>query len=126
MKAAEALADVLGSINGLRSYPLLPDQFSPPGVVVGQPTFDYQTAPEVPCSLQMEVPGYLTVARSSDRQAQVQLLDFVEAIDGVLDKDETLGGRVVHAALLRATPATVSTSGQDLPSYELSFRLLVQ
>ena len=39
--AAKALSDVLGTLNGLRSWPYLPDQFAPPGValVVEYPSY---------------------------------------------------------------------------------------
>lgn len=106
-KAAE-LAEALRTVTlpGFRVYPDVGPGVSPPGAVVGAPTFRWETGSAAPTSARW--PVWLVVT-AGDRAAQHlwELLPPVtEALDGVLD-----------AAVVEASPGTYPTSGGDLPAY---------
>lgn len=118
---AGALATTLAGIAGLRVYTYVADNFRPPGVVIGQPVIDYADPDAGFCSASWSFPCTIVVSRSTDREAQRAmsqfLLDIVTAlrtaeVDGVLSIDP-----------IDARPIPVTVSGQELPGYLLNIRI---
>ena len=99
-EVADALSSSLGTIEGLRAYPYFPDTFQPPGVVVGHPDIDFETAATTVCGGDWTMPAHLVVARSNDRSSSLTLFDFLDLVIAQIDGDPTLGG-VVNRAIAR-------------------------
>lgn len=121
---AQALADAIGTVPGLRSWAYLPDTFQPPGVVVGQPDLAYEGVQRSFCTALWSFPLHLVVARTQDRTAQESLFTFLDAVVKAIDEDSTLGGVAQMARVTRATPTTQSTSAGELPGYTVNVDVL--
>jgi len=119
---AEALAAAL-SVAGVRTYAYNPDTFVPPGIVVGQPTMDWESDRTF-CTLTWVFPITVAVSRNTDREAQSALFDTVAQIADVLADDHDLGGLVQTSRLLAAAPTTVTANGQEFPAYLLTVNIL--
>jgi hypothetical protein len=120
---AEALAAAL-AVAGVRTYAYAPDTFAPPGIVVGSPAMDWQTAERTFCSQVWAFPVTVAVSRNTDREAQSGLFDVVDAIAEVLADDHDLGGLVQTSRLMTAVPTTVTANGQEFPAYQLTVNVL--
>jgi hypothetical protein len=121
---AEALATALSVIPDVRTYAWMPDSFSPPGIVVGQPSMDWEGDQRTFCNIAWEFPLTVAVLRNTDREAQAALYRVVEAIGDVLSEDHDLGGHVQTSRLLNANPVIISSSGQEFPAYVITVRVI--
>jgi hypothetical protein len=121
---AEALAAALAVIPDVRTYAYGPDNFLPPGISVQQPTMNWESGSRTFCAIQWTYPLLVAVARNSEREAQASLYRLVEAISDVLAEDHDLGGLVQTARLTTASPATVTSNGQEYPGYSLTVEVI--
>lgn len=124
-QVAEALAGVIGTVEGLRSYAYMPDTFVAPGAVVGQPDMLLEGGTRTTfCTVEWSYPITLAVARGSERQAQLDLFGFLDGIVEAINADPQLGGAAMTATVTDARPVTASVNGQDLPAYTVNIRVL--
>jgi hypothetical protein len=121
---AEALAATLSAIPDIRIYAYGPDNFLPPGIAVQQPTMTWETQNRTFGAIQWTFPLLMAVARNSEREAQNSLYRLVEAVSDVLAEDHDLRGTVQTARLTTASPATVTSSGQEYPGYSLTVEVI--
>jgi hypothetical protein len=121
---AEALTASLSVIPGVRIYAYGPDNFLPPGIAVQQPSMNWDTQNRTFDAIQWTFPLLVAVARNSEREAQASLYRLVEAISDVLAEDHDLGGHVQTARLTTASPATVTSNGQEYPGYSLTVEVI--
>lgn len=118
---AQVLADVIGTVDGLRVVWWVSDAARPPVAIIAQPEIDY-VDPEAPfCFASWLFPVAIVVNRSNDRDAQRELSDFVNAVAVALDGAQVAD--VFDIAPLTARPSTVAVAGTDLPAYELRVRV---
>ncbi len=110
----EALTDALNGVEvpGLRVYPDVGPGVSPPGVVLGVPTFQWETPGSEPTSARW--PVFLIVPRTDRalRQLWELLLPVTAALDGVVD-----------VVVVTASPSAYPTSGGELPAYEIQIEV---
>jgi hypothetical protein len=118
---AQALADAIGTVEGLRVTWYIADNSRPPCAVIAQPTIDYAD-PEVPfCQASWEFPVVIVVNRSQDAAAQRELSRFVSEVANALNEAQPDG--IFSIEPLTARPTTVSLAGLDVPAYELRVRV---
>lgn len=114
---AQLIADRLSTIDGLRVHWYVSDAVRPPSVVIGQPSVDYSDTAAGFCSAVWSFPLTLVVSRNSDREAQLALSRFLQAIVTTLADTEADG--VSDVAPIAARPITVTVSGAELPGYAI-------
>lgn len=118
---ATALEEVLESVDGLRAYRFVPDNFRPPGAVIALPAISYAD-PDAPfCTAQWDFPISIIVGRNNDRAAQDLLSRLVSEVVVVVDAAEIPD--LFSVEVISATPASVQVSGQDLPAYVVHVRV---
>jgi hypothetical protein len=120
LRVADALGMVLKEVPGLRVHAYLPDTFTPPGIVVGQPTVDFANPDAAFCWAVWDYPLTLVVARSSDRVAQQDLLNHLRGVVSALRANPTLSGNARTSQVTTATPGTVEVNGTALPMYSIA------
>jgi hypothetical protein len=119
---AQVLADIIGTVEGLRVTWWISDAARPPVAVIAQPEIDY-TDPEAPfCFARWTFPVAIVVERANDRDAQRKLSAFVAAVAVALNDADPPDG-VFDITPLTARPSTVAVAGTDLPAYELRVRV---
>jgi hypothetical protein len=119
---AQVLADIIGTVDGLRVTWWISDAARPPVAVIAQPDIDYSD-PDAPfCFAVWTFPVAVVVERASDRDAQRKLSAFVSAVAVALDEAVAPDG-VFDITPLTARPSTVTVAGLDLPAYELRVRV---
>lgn len=119
--AAQVIADILDTVEGLRVTWYVNDNARPPVAVIGQPEIDY-VDPESPfCFATWNFSVVIVVNRNNDRDAQRELSRFVSEAAIALNDAQPDG--VFSVEPLTARPLTVTISGTELPSYELRVRL---
>jgi hypothetical protein len=116
---SQVLADLLAEVDGLRTYWFVADTVRPPAAVIGQPEVDYQDTTSGFCAASWRFPLTVVVARSDDRQAQMNLSRLLADIVTVL-RDVPPETPVLSIEPLDARPLGVTVSGQDLPGYLLN------
>lgn len=119
---SQVLAEVIGTVEGLRTAWYIADNSRPPCAVLSQPTITYDD-PETPfCFGTYEYSVVIVVNRSSDRDAQSDLARFVSETARVLN-DAVPPDGVFSIEPLSASPTTVTLGGQELPAYQLRARV---
>lgn len=113
------LAEALAGVEGLRVEWYISDKARPPVAVIGQPSIDWQDPESGFCWATWEYPVLLVTARTSERDAQVELSRLVRDTAGALDNFPTAGTGVEFISPLDARPAIATISGQELPAYNL-------
>ena len=121
---AAALASALSVIPDVRTYAYGPDTFLPPGIAVQQPSMNWEAGNRTFDAITWQFPLLVAVPRNTEREAQASLYRLVEAISDVLAEDHDLGGFVETARLLNASPATVTSNGQDYPGFALTVEVI--
>jgi len=119
---AQALADVIDTVDGLRVVWWISDAARPPVAVIAQPEIDYVDASAPFCFASWTFPVVVVVNRNQDRDAQRELSRFVSEVAGALD-DATPPAGVFDITPLTARPSTVTVAGADMPAYELRVRV---
>lgn len=118
---AAVLAEIIGTVDGLRVTSYVSDAARPPVAVVALPEIDYSD-PEVPfCFAAWTFPVAIIVNRNNDRDAQRELSGFVAAVAVALNDAQPDG--VFDISPLTARPTTVTVAGTDQPAYELRVRV---
>lgn len=117
---AQAIASVLGDVEGLRVYTYVPDKAKAPCVVLGQPSIDFADQGAGFCTATWLFPCNVITTRANERAAQTEmsqlLLDIVTALDA-----EVPG--IFSIEPLDARPIQVAIGGQELPAYLLNIRI---
>lgn len=121
LDVAQILANVIGTVEGLRVAWWISDAARPPVAIIAQPEIDYAD-PEAPfCFAAWVFPVAIVVNRNQDRDAQTDLSRLVSEVAVALDDANPDG--VFDLAPLTARPTTVAVAGTDLPAYELRVRV---
>lgn len=117
----------LSSIDGLRTYDIVPDVIVPPCVVVGQLdfTFDLNNARGLD---QANLDVFVIVQRFSERAAQDKLDKYLagsgdNSIKAAIESDRTLGGACDTLRVTTAESGTYQMGDVDYLSYR--YRLTV-
>ena len=117
----------LSSIDGLRTYDIVPDVIVPPCVVVGQLdfTFDLNNARGLD---QANLDVFVIVQRFSERAAQDKLDKYLagsgdSSIKAAIESDRTLGGACDTLRVTSAESGTYQMGDTDYLSYR--YRLTV-
>lgn len=114
----EGLAERLDAVPGLRAYAHVPGQLSPPAVVVGEWSCEYDETLGRGWD-RWRFRARLVVAPTTDHSAERKLDSFfassgVSSIKAALEADQTLGGRASTVRVARVGPAPqVVTLGQQ-------------
>jgi hypothetical protein len=106
--AAEALAEALRTVEGLRVHTDPGALLDPPAAVVGPPALAWEGYDAAPTSARFVV----VVVVAMDERALPRLWDLVPLVAAAVDT-------VPDAVLRTADPGVWSANGADLPSYEL-------
>lgn len=117
---ATALEEILSSVDGMRAYRYVADNFRPPGAVIAMPSIDYEDPDAGFCSATWAFPISLIVSRNQDRASQDLLARLLSEVVQAIDGAEVEG--VFSIDVLSAVPTSVTVAGQDLPSYSLRVR----
>ena len=123
----EGIKKNLSSIDGLRTYDLVPDVIVPPCVVVGQLdfTFDLNNARGLD---QANLDVFVIVQRFSERTGQDKLDKYLagsgdNSIKAAIESDRTLGGACDTLRVTSAESGTYQMGDIDYLSYR--YRLTV-
>ncbi len=123
----EGIKQNLSSIDGLRTYDLVPDVIVPPCVVVGQLdfTFDLNNARGLD---QANLDVFVIVQRFSERTGQDKLDKYLagsgdSSIKAAIESDRTLGGACDTLRVTSAESGTYQMGDTDYLSYR--YRLTV-
>ena len=123
----EGIKQNLSSIDGLRTYDLVPDVIVPPCVVVGQLdfTFDLNNARVLD---QANLDVFVIVQRFSERTGQDKLDKYLagsgdSSIKAAIESDRTLGGACDTLRVTSAESGTYQMGDIDYLSYR--YRLTV-
>ena len=123
----EGIKKNLSSIDGLRTYDLVPDVIVPPCVVVGQLdfTFDLNNARGLD---QANLDVFVIVQRFSERSGQDKLDKYLagsgdSSIKAAIESDRTLGGACDTLRVTSAESGTYQMGDIDYLSYR--YRLTV-
>jgi hypothetical protein len=119
---AMALAAHLSVIPEVRVHAYMPDSFLPPGIVIQQPTIQWDTEDRTFCTRKFLFPLAVAVPRNHDSTAQAELDRLVTAIEERFQDDP--GGDIQFARLLDARPVAVSSQGTDYPGYLISVEVV--
>lgn len=117
---AAALDAALATIEGLYTFPYLPDTFTPPVAVIEIEAVDYHGAFSGG-DVVHQFTVFVIVSRSNDRTGAVALQGYMSqageptSIQGALESDPTLGGVVSSLVVEKAGPvAPVTIAGSDV------------
>ncbi|CAB4178154.1 hypothetical protein UFOVP1462_39 [uncultured Caudovirales phage] len=117
----QGIKDNLSTIDGLRTYDLVPDVIVPPCVVVGQLdfTFDLDNARGLD---QANLDVFVIVQRFSERTGQDKLDKYLagsgnESIKAAIESDRTLGGACDTLRVTSAESGTYQTGDIEYLSY---------
>jgi len=121
---AEAIASALSDIPDCRVHAYPPDTFVPPGVVVQQPTLQWDSTSRTFDTVEWLFPIAVVAGRQQDIRALSDLNTLVTAVADRLGDDTTLGGIAEHSRLLDARPDTVGASGTDYPAYIVNLQVI--
>lgn len=122
LDVAQVLAEIIGTVDGLRVVWWISDASRPPVAVIAQPDIDYVDAATPFCFASWVFPVAIVVERNNDRDAQTKLSKYVSAVALAL-ADAVPPDGVFDITPLTARPSTVSVAGTDLPAYELRVRV---
>lgn len=114
---AQFIAETLEAIEGLRVYWFVSDAVRPPAVVIAQPSVDYADVAAGFCAATWSFPLTLVVGRNNDREAQLALSRFLQAITSALSAAEADG--VTDVSPVAARPITLNVSGTEMPGYAI-------
>lgn len=126
----DAIVQTLSSITGLRAWTYLPDNFTPPCVIVSVGEIDYHGA-FGNGDITHDVPLLLILARSSDRAGQEALDTYRSPVGDnsflvALETDRTLGGVVSTLILGSSKPAmAISINGAEYLAAEFTLTVHV-
>lgn len=90
----------------------------PPVAVFGLPRIDWQDAAAGFCWGLFDVPLMIAVARSSEREAQLDLSRLVCEVANAFKNAGPIPG-IFDIQPLAAEPTTANVNGQELPAYQL-------
>jgi hypothetical protein len=122
LDVSQALADLLGDIEGLRIYTYVADSFRPDGLIIGQPDIDWTDPTAGFCAATWSFPCTLIVSRNSDLEAQKTLSRLVSEIVIALTTTPVPEG-LFSVEPQNARPTTVNTGGSDLPAYQVNVKI---
>jgi hypothetical protein len=115
---AEALATAItNGVDGVRAYDYAPDNFAPPGVVIGLPEIVF-TEDVGTCFAAWQFVIVAAVGRQSDRMAHKELHRLMREVFDALLADRQLGGEAQTLRFNSARPTVISASGAEFPAYE--------
>lgn len=115
-----ALAELLGTVEGVRVWSYVPDNFKAPGVVLGQPSIDFADQGAGFCTATWTVPCNVITNRANERTAQSEMSKLLFDIVTVLGTDVP---GIFSIEPLDARPIQVAVGGQELPAYLLNIRI---
>jgi hypothetical protein len=118
---ASVLEELVGSVEGLRAYRYVADNFRPPGAVIALPTIDYDDPAAPFGASSWSYPIAVIVSRNQDRAAQDALARMLAEVVAVVDGANVAG--VISVDVISATPAALTVSGQELPAYNVRVRV---
>lgn len=119
---AQVLADIIGTVAGLRVASYVSDAARAPVAIIAQPEIDYGDSEAPFCFAVWTFPVAIVVNRNQDRDAQRDLSRYVTEAAVALDQAEPPAG-IFDITPLTARPSTVTVAGQELPAYELRVRV---
>lgn len=109
--AANALAEALRGVEGIRVYTDPGARVDPPGVVIGPPTLHW----EGPCLAPTRATFRISVVVKANDRAMQTLWGLVPAVGAALDNINT-----PSVAVIRAEPGVYPSGGTDLPAYQIT------
>jgi len=112
---SQALAMLLGSVDGLRVEWYVSDRARVPCAVVSLPTLTFDDPDSGFCWALWDYSIALVTARSDPRAAQEELSRLVRDVVNALSHQAPEG--IYDIQMLSATPSTTTIAGQELPSY---------
>ena len=124
----EAIKTALESVPNLRAYDTIPDSLVPPGVIVGQLSFNWdQVIPKASLD-QATIDVVVIVGRMNERTAQDKLDAYLAgtgsgSIRTALQNDTTFGGTLAGSILQSANPLSATVSGVEMLAYRFQMEL---
>ncbi|PZG18979.1 hypothetical protein C1I95_12435 [Micromonospora craterilacus] len=110
-KAAERLHQALVPVKGVRVYPDIGPDVSPPAAVIGPPALTWEGLPGCGGEPTSGRFGVWVVVDDDDRSVS-RLIELVPPVAAALDA-------VDDAVVVRADPTTYPGSSKDLPAYQI-------
>ena len=126
---AVAIENALGTITGLRTFPYLPDTFTPPVALVNIDLVEYHGSFQGG-DVTHEFTVFLIVDRTVDRTAIASLEAYMSqagsnspsSIQGAIEADPTLGGIVSSLKVEKAGPvAPITVPGSEVVFLSVPF-----